>query len=162
MLDFVEARLSKLSGSSGIVGHLIPPSDIESSIKDGANELALPSSIEVDELEKSSTTGISASARSLHSISDSASTLCPSGETTTMLLESGILMPAKCLDQIHQHYSYPAGQTNPEGLCSIDDGYIDDYPANCSARHTDGVSISYVLLYSVFKASHSGDEEEHI
>lgn len=152
ILDFVEARLSKLSGSSGIVGHLIPPSDIEGSIKDGANELALPSSIEVDELEKSSTTGISASARSLHSISDSASTLCPSGETTTMLLESGILIPAKCLDQIHQHYSYPAGQTNPEGLCSIDDGYT--MTILLTALQDIQMVCPYLTYFSILSSKH--------
>lgn len=152
MLAFVEARLTELSGSYSVAGHLLPLSNIEGSVKDGASELALPDNIEVDELERSSTVGISATSRSLRSSSEPATILCPPDEAATVLLDGGVLIPEKCIDQIHQHYCYPAGQAKPEGLYSTEEGCTMTILLNAS--HDIQMVCPYLTYFSILSSKH--------
>lgn len=152
MLKFVESRIYDLSKSSGVTGHFLPPSNLEESLKDGADECALPNNIEVDELEKSSTIGISASSRSLCSSSDPSTSIHPPEEVTTTLVNSISLIPEKCIEQIHQHYTYPAEQNKPEGLCSVDEGYT--MTILLTASQDIQMVCPYLTYFSILSSKH--------
>lgn len=152
VLKFVESRISDLSRASGVTAHLLPPTNLEESIKDGANERALPDSIEVDELERSSTIGISASSRSMYSNSDPATSIQLPEEATTTLVASSSLIPDKCIEQIRQHYTYPAEQNKPEGLCSVDEGYT--MTILLTASHDIQMVCPYLTYFSILSSKH--------